>query len=531
MGLFSQSQLDEINAVAAKSKAALAPAPKIKPSKLNNDLAASSDKVLKYFKDSPAILISTPEMLHNYVDQFIKAGEGGVDTETTGLDRLNDHIVGSSLYYPGGDEAYIPNKHLVPIFDEPYRNQISYEDAHKAFDRLVQSKSKLIFANADFDLSMIAKDYDVDLSPVCYYDVILAWRCIKENEPNNKLKTLYHKYVMKGKGDAMQFTDFFDPALFPYCKPEVAKLYAANDAKITYDLYKWQLPYVTPGHPKCEKHHLQAIASLVWDVEFPLMSVCLALHRRGIYVDGDVAERLSTKYHALLNDEKDKLAFMVQTILADSDYNSTMKSPFRTGHQFNPNSSTHVRYLFKNLLKLDVGDKFDKNVLSELNVPVAGQILKVRNCVKLLSTYVDKLPMAVGLDKKIHATFKSIGADTGRFSSEAPNMQNIPSHAEDIRHMFRATPGYVMLSSDYSQQEPKLTAFVSQDEKMIKAFQDGRDIYATIASLAFNLPYENCLEFHPETKEYQPEGKARRGEAKTIVLGRPMCYALLSEVA
>lgn len=81
------------------------------------------------------------------------------------------------------------------------------------------------------------------------------------------------------------------------------------------------------------------------------------------------------------------------------------------------------------------------------------------------------------------------------------------------------------------QQEPKLTAFVSQDAKMIQSFKDGKDIYATIASLAFNLPYEKCLEFHPQTGEYQPDGKARRGEAKTIVLGRPMCYALLSEVA
>lgn len=64
-----------------------------------------------------------------------------------------------------------------------------------------------------------------------------------------------------------------------------------------------------------------------------------------------------------------------------------------------------------------------------------------------------------------------------------------------------------------------MTAFLSSDPNMIKAFQDGKDIYATIASLSFNVPYEKCLEFHPETHEYQPDGKARRGEAKTIVLG------------
>jgi len=55
---------------------------------------------------------------------------------------------------------------------------------------------------------------------------------------------------------------------------------------------------------------------------------------------------------------------------------------------------------------------------------------------------------------------------------------------------------------------------------MIKTFQDGRDIYAGIASLSFNVPYEKCLEFHPETGEYQPDGKKRRGEAKTILLGK-----------
>lgn len=81
------------------------------------------------------------------------------------------------------------------------------------------------------------------------------------------------------------------------------------------------------------------------------------------------------------------------------------------------------------------------------------------------------------------------------------------------------TPEYVMMSSDFSQQEPKLLGFVARDPQMIDAFKHGRDIYATIASIAYNVPYEQCLEFNPDTGEYQPEGKARRSEAKTIVLG------------
>lgn len=93
-------------------------------------------------------------------------------------------------------------------------------------------------------------------------------------------------------------------------------------------------------------------------------------------------------------------------------------------------------------------------------------------------------------------------------------------------------PNYVMMSSDYSQQEPKLTAFVTKEPTMIDAFTHNKDIYATIASVSFGMPYEKCLEFHPETHEYQPEGKARRTEAKSILLGeRIRSYALLSEVA
>ena len=81
------------------------------------------------------------------------------------------------------------------------------------------------------------------------------------------------------------------------------------------------------------------------------------------------------------------------------------------------------------------------------------------------------------------------------------------------------TSAYVMMSSDYSQQEPKMLAFLSQDPNMVDAFKHGRDIYATIASLAFNYPYEECMEFNPVTGANQPEGKERRGKAKVLVLG------------
>lgn len=521
MKLFNQTQIDQINKVAEKSKEALAPPKSTQKKSINKELNEMMQKVIDYFKDSNAILITNPNQLHDYITKAIEAGYAGIDTETTGLDRIKDTIVGSSLYYPGGVECYIPNKHLVPIFDEPYKNQLTYEDVKKEFQRLADSDIKLIFANADFDLAMIKKDYDVDLNDRCYYDVILAWRCMKENELDNTLKGLYNKYVLKGKGDPMKFRDFFSPQLFPYCKPEVAKLYAANDAKITYELFIWQLPYITKDHKKCQKAHLEGIADLVWNVEFPLIKVCQNMHRTGIYLDKFVADVLIKRYSDIQQNEMNKLSDMVQELINQVEHGISSKRPFARGKDFNPKSPTHVKYLCVNMLKLDVSNT-GKDILSTVNLPVTNQILKVRSLSVLVNSFVEKLPRSTTADSRIHARFNSVGADTGRMSSAEPNMQNIPSHATDIRHMFRATPGYVMLSSDYSQQEPKITAYVSQDKKMIQSFKDDKDIYATIASLAFNLPYEQCLEFHPETKEYQPDGKARRGEAKTIVLG--ICY-------
>ena len=115
MGLWNTAQLDAINKVAAQSKELIAPTKSAKSKSINDDLIEISKRVEEYFKDSQAILIHDREELHEYVTEAIAAGEVGIDTETTGLDRINDTIVGASLYYPGGVECYIPMKHLVPI--------------------------------------------------------------------------------------------------------------------------------------------------------------------------------------------------------------------------------------------------------------------------------------------------------------------------------------------------------------------------------------------------------------------------------
>lgn len=418
MGLFTQSQIDQINKVAEKSKEALQPVKSVNTKSINSDLREMTNNVLKYFKDSTAITITSKEMLHDYVSRCIEAGYAGIDTETTGLDRIKDYIVGLSLYYPDSDDCYIPIKHRVPLFDTLYRDQLTYEDVRYELLRFVQNRTKLIFANADFDLAMIYKDIKVDLNPVCYYDVILAWRCLKEDEKDNRLKALYNKYCLKGSGHPMQFSDFFSPTLFPYCKPEIAGKYAGNDAKITYLLFKWQLKYIVKSSPKCSKAKLERIADLFWDLEVPMILVCQNMHRTGVYLDKTAAKILNQRYKDNLKIEEAKLSDMIQKCIDDSDYTSAANRPFKTGKDFNSKSPKHVEYLLYSMLKIPVktvkgkqSKGTGKEILNELKLPVTNQILKVRSLNVLINTFTDKLIKSTASDGRIHPSFKSVGAD------------------------------------------------------------------------------------------------------------------------
>ena len=533
MSLFQISTIDELSGVAKKVTTPKVSPPKLNagtnPSSIKHMLDTISEEVLKYFKDSPAILITSKEQLHEYVTNFLEAGIGGIDTETTGLDRFADHIVGASLFYPGGVECYIPMKHIIPIFEEPYKNQLTYDDVAEEFKRLANGKTKLIFANADFDLSMIYTSLGVDLSDSVFYDVQIAWKCIYGNEPSNALKILYNKYVLGGKGDPKKFNDFFSPQLYPYCKPEVAKLYAANDAKITYELYQWQLPYCTETSDVCKKYHLEAVSKLIWEVEFPMIKECFNLWKNGLYFDSNINSKLLNKYKPIVEAEQLATTQMVKDILeANPGYERKLgkRKLFVDYKDFNPMSPDQVATLLYDIMgvkKPIIHGKesraTSKEVLKDLNLPITKQILKYRGAVKLVNDFIEKPRDIVQADHRVHSQFNQLGADTGRMSSEKPNIQQIPSHAKDIRHMFRATPGYVMISSDYSAQEPRIASYVSQDKGMIQAFKEDKDIYSAIASMSFNLPYEQCLENNPETGEYQPDGYKRRNEAKKIVLG------------
>lgn len=123
-------------------------------------------------------------------------------------------------------------------------------------------------------------------------------------------------------------------------------------------------------------------------------------------------------------------------------------------------------------------------------------------------------------DLEVEDTHCFIAGEICVHNCKNPNLQNIPSKNREIRQMYMARPGYALVSCDYSGQEPRLTASLCEDAQMIDTYKKGLDLYSMIAAVAFNTTYEECQEH--KNGELYLEGKARRGNAKTIVLG--ICY-------
>src|SRR5699024_3727137 len=126
--------------------------------------------------------------------------------------------------------------------------------------------------------------------------------------------------------------------------------------------------------------------------------------------------------------------------------------------------------------------------------PLPKIIMEYREFSKLRSTYTDSLVAEINPDtKRVHTSFNQAQTSTGRLSSSNPNLQNIPIRTKEgrrIREAFIAKEGSILLAADYSQVELRLMAHFSQDETMLKAFQEGKDIHAATASEVFGIPLE-----------------------------------------
>ena len=235
--------------------------------------------------------------------------------------------------------------------------------------------------------------------------------------------------------------------------------------------------------------------NLYQEVELPLVTVLAHLEINGFLVDDnqlkEFADKLGEKIDALTNE-----IYML------------------AGEEFNINSPKQLGVILfeklelKPVKKTKTGYATNADVLEKLRDkhPIVNFIMEYRQLAKLKSTYCDGLTAVVNPNThRIHSVFTQTVTVTGRLSSTEPNLQNIPTRTElgrEIRKMFVAKDGYVLVDADYSQIELRVLAHIANDETMINAFRNNEDIHAVTASQVLGIPLEDV------TKEQRSSAKA-----------------------
>ena len=480
-------------------------------------------------------LVTEEKRIKEYFDKAISNGILAIDTETNGLDRIDGKIAGLCLYTPGEKGIYIPIGHTSYMTGAEYKKNVSTKIIQREFNRC--RNVRYILHNAKFDMHILHWMVGVDIVP--YWDTMIAANLLDENEPHG-LKVLYQKYVVGAEEEkkVASFSSLFNGIEFNKIPPEVGYMYAAFDPIMTYDLYKFQELYLTKGTYECDIKGLERVADVFRNIEMPVIEVVFNMEVQGVDIDTELASKLKAEYTGYMTRAEEK--FHTELNKLEPFINKLrVTSPAKyekIKDGIDISSPQQLAILFYDVLGFVSPDNrkprgTGEEILKSFQHPITDAILEYRAMAKLLSTYIDAIPEHISKRTgKLHANFNQYGAKTGRFSSSNPNLQNIPSQKKklsdgtvidaghDIRQMFIAGEGQVIVGGDFSQQEPRCLAHMSGDESMIDAYKHGKDLYATMASKVYKVPYEDCLEFRPNGA-VNPEGKARRTSMKPILLG------------
>ena len=434
----------------------------------NMSLFSQENDTVKDKIDTDYQCILTHEQLDDWISKLANCQQFAFDTETDNVDHLNAKLVGISLSVTPHQAAYIPINHqYLGVPDQLPLNEV----LSKLKPILEDPAIKKIAQNAKFDYSVLA-NYDIHVQGIAY-DTMLESYVLNSTERHDMdsmanrylhLKTITYNELTKV--DKKQVT-------IDAIEVEKTTQYAAEDADVTLQIHQklW---------PELEKD--QKLSKLFSDIEMPLAIVLADMERTGVLID--------TKQ---LNDYSIELNKKMLELEAELH--------FLAGEKFNPSSPKQIQAILFDKHQLPVLKKTPKgdpstseDVLSELaeQYVLPRKILFYRSLAKLKNTYTDKLPLMVSpIDHRIHTNYNQIGTVTGRLSSNDPNLQNIPVRNEEgrrIRQAFIAPNGYKIISADYSQIELRIMAHLSQDQSLLSAFANDKDIHRVTASEVLTKP-------------------------------------------
>ena len=405
--------------------------------------------------------------LNRWVEKLNQAKLFALDTETDNLDYMAANLVGISFALENGEAAYLPL-------------QLDYLGAPKTLEKttalallkpiLENPAIQKVGQNFKYDLTIFARN-GIDVQGVAFDTMLESY--VLNSTGRHNMDDLAKRYLghqtisfeeIAGKGK--------NQLTFNQIPLEQAAEYAAEDADVTMKLQQvlWEK---LSKEPTLEK--------LFKEMELPLLGVLSRMERRGVLIDSDALFLQSNEIANRLS-ELEEQAYVL------------------AGQPFNLASTKQLQEILFDKLGLPVIQKTPKGapstneeVLEELafSHELPKVLVEHRGLSKLKSTYTDKLPQMVNPQTgRVHTSYHQAVTATGRLSSSDPNLQNIPIRNEEgrrIRQAFIARKGFTVVAADYSQIELRIMAHLSQDQGLINAFTQGKDIHRSTAAEIFGV--------------------------------------------
>ncbi|WP_114639091.1 DNA polymerase I [Polynucleobacter necessarius] len=439
---------------------------------LSQDTADLQDAIERHYE-----CITDEAGLDKWLQKIEQSTLTAVDTETTSLDALAAELVGISLSVKPGEACYIPVAHRNG------ETQLNRDVVLARMKPWLESPKHLkLGQNLKYDAHIFA-NYGITLGGVAF-DTLLESYVLESHLPHNMdslaerhlgMKTIRYEEVC-GKGVHQIGFDQVDL--------QIATDYAAEDADITLRLHLelWPQIQASPG-----------LLYVYEKIEMPAMRVLDIMERNGIRIDSALLAQQGQQVGKRLLELEGEIHQLA-------------------GQPFNIQSPKQIAEILFGQLQLPVIKKTpsgapstDEEVLQKLaeDYPLPARILDYRSLAKLMSTYIEKLPrMADPKTGRVHTNFSQATAVTGRLASSDPNLQNIPVRTEEgrrIREAFIPAPGCKLLSADYSQIELRIMAHIAQDENLLTAFREGKDVHQATAAEIFGIPLD---EVNSEQRRY-----------------------------
>lgn len=423
-------------------------------------------------------IILEPELPNIKLESVI-----ALDIETTSLDIFNNHLLLLQIY--SGNTAYVIN--------------CTKTDIKPLIEQIINKNILVIGHNIKFDINVIRRFTGLKILNV--YDSMIAESLMYRgiNDTFYSLESLVEKYIGV-KLDKSSISNFIDLDISNgFEVTEEMVNYAVNDIKYLHEIREKQIDII--------KNIVKQESIL--DLEMKLIPVIADMEYNGIYFDVSLFKEIEETIHRKLEESKKELINIIISHIKNNykqetidEIFSTLKITGKIKIKPKPGSDEFFEYL-SNSINLNSHQQIkailyyidcpvkntDKRELKNYDHPVVKSLLNYREYSQLKDSFTISLLDKINpFTNRIHTRFNQLGTRTGRFSSSNPNLQQIP--AEDyFRKAFKPEKGYKFVCADFSQQELRIMASVTEEPKLIQAYKDNLDIHTFTASLVLNKDY------------------------------------------